>query len=302
MGATSSVGAPTVGAEAPTVSAETLMRERARSFSLAARLLPAAQRRPVTVLYAFFRTLDDLIDEPPVGWSHARLDAELDVWETWLRAGLPPDGPHPICDEVRAIVQAHGIPTTPLLAMIDGQRADLWHTQPADFAALERYCRQVAASVGETLCYVLGAPAHALPAARDLGVAMQLTNILRDVGEDLAAGRCYLPAAEMEACGCSLAMLRAGQPTPQTTALLARQAERARAYYARGRAGIWLLPAAVRPAILLAARLYERILDCVVDSGYAVFDRRAHPNRLAKALVAAGCAVELGRHALVGRA
>src|SRR3954447_26461136 len=75
-----------------TVAAEQIMRRHARSFSLAARLLPAAQRQPTTILYAFYRMLDDLVDEPPAGWSAARIAAELDAWEAWLRGGLPPSG------------------------------------------------------------------------------------------------------------------------------------------------------------------------------------------------------------------
>jgi phytoene synthase len=295
------------------------MRQRAHSFALAARLLPAPQRRPTTILYAFFRTLDDLVDEPPAGWSRARIAAELDAWDAWLRAGLPMDGPSSLCAEVSEVVRHYGIPRAPLLAMIAGQRADLWHQPPATFAALEQYCQHVASSVGEAMCYVLGAPSPAaLAAARDLGVAMQLTNILRDVGEDLAAGRCYLPADELVRFGCAPpwedrsfgrddgqpwhrqpeAHLPPEWPRDALVSLLVFQAQRARAYYQRGRRGVWLLPPAARPAILLAARLYERILDCIERNGYDVFTRRAHTSRTEKALVAVGCAAELGRHRL----
>jgi phytoene synthase len=310
---------PAERASAPRVDAEAIMRQRARSFALAARLLPPARRRPTTILYAFFRTLDDLVDEPPAGWDRARVGAELDRWEDWLRAGLPPAGPSPLCQEVSAVVRGHTIPLAPLLAMIEGQRADLWHRPPASFADLKRYCQQVASSVGEAMCYVLGAPSPAaLAAARDLGVAMQLTNILRDVGEDLAAGRCYLPADELRRFGQALDQdgRRVGStgrwaspgdppwrdprawPRDALAALLAFQVERARAYYRRGQHGVWLLPPATRPAILLAARLYERILDCIERGGYDVFGRRAHPGRAEKLLVAVGCAAELGRHRL----
>jgi phytoene/squalene synthetase len=88
------------------------------------------------------------------------------------------------------------------------------------------------------------------------------------------------------------------RPPDALVPLLAFQAQRARAYYRRGLCGVWLLPPAVQPAILLAARLYERILDCVERNGYDVFSRRAHTSRAEKALVAVGCAAELGRHRL----
>jgi 15-cis-phytoene synthase len=319
MTAMQSPAPPLVREPPPRLDAEAIMRQRAHSFALAARLLPAPQRRPTTVLYALFRTLDDLVDEPPAGWGRARVAAELDAWEAWLRAELPPEGPSPLCLEVSAVVRRHAIPRAPLLAMIAGQRADLWHQPPADFAALERYCQQVASSVGEAMCYVLGAPTPAtLAAARDLGVAMQLTNILRDVGEDLAAGRCYLPTDELVHFGCAppwddppcdhhdgqtlhrqrVALVPVAWPREALMPLLAFQIQRARAYYRRGRRGVWLLPPAVRPAILLAARLYERILDCIERDGYEVFGRRAHTSRAEKALVIFGCAAELGGHRL----
>src|SRR5215207_8189267 len=186
---------PSASAEPHSV--EALMRARARSFSLAARLLPPRARHATAVLYAFYRTLDDLVDEPPPAWTTDRVAVELDRWEVWLRSGLPTDGPSPLCGEIGAVVRGYDVPLAPLLEMIDGQRADLFHQPPADFGALERYCQQVASSVGEAMCHVLGARApEAIAAARALGVAMQLTNILRDVGEDLAAGRLYLPADE----------------------------------------------------------------------------------------------------------
>lgn len=276
----------------PVPDAEALMRRHARSFSLAARLLPRPLQRPTAVLYTFYRTLDDLVDEPPAGWSRGRIAAELDVWESWLRADLPPDGPNLLCAEIGSVVRAHGVPRAALLEMIAGQRADLDHVGPPDFAALERYCQQVAGSVGEAMCHVLGASSDAaVGAARDLGVAMQLTNILRDVGEDRAAGRCYLPADELRRFGCTPEGLRVSDPA--TAALLAFQVRRARAYFGRGRAGVWLLPSGARPAILLAARLYERLLDCITRNDYDVFTRRAHPTRAEKALVGLVCAAEL---------
>ena len=319
MTASPSIAPPSAREPLPRLDAEALMRQRAHSFALAARLLPAPQRRPTVILYAFFRTLDDLVDEPPAGWSRTRIAAELDAWEAWLRDGLPMDGPSSLCAEVGEVVRRHGIPRAPLLAMIAGQRADLWHQPPPTFAALERYCQQVASSVGEAMCYVLGASSPAaLAAARDLGVAMQLTNILRDVGADLATGRCYLPADELVRFGCALpwddrpfpsddgptrydqpeVLCRPGGPRDALVSLLAFQARRARAYYQRGRRGVWLLPPAARPAILLAARLYERILTCIERNGYDVFTRRAHTSRPEKARVALGCAAELGQHRL----
>ena len=149
-----------------------------------------------------------------------------------------------------------------------------------DFLTLRRYCFLVAGTVGLAMCHVLGSRRpEALAAAAELGIAMQLTNVLRDLGADLRDDRCYLPADELARFRYSPARLRAlawrGRPDDDFRSLMRFQIARARGYYARGLAGVWLLPARARPAILIAGRLYRAILGAIETSDYDVLHRRA---------------------------
>jgi phytoene synthase len=158
-----------------------------------------------------------------------------------------------------------------------------------DFAALRHYAMRVAGTVGVAMCHVFDVRHPAvLNTAAELGIAMQLTNVLRDVGGDLRRGRIYLPADEMRCFGYSedrlIALaLRGEGPDEDFKALLRFQITRARGYYARGLVGVWALPPAVRPAILIAGRLYGAILDQIEANGYDVLRRRAATSRLVKA-------------------
>jgi len=151
---------------------------------------------------------------------------------------------------------------------------------------LRRYCFLVAGTVGLAMSHILGArQPEALAAAAELGIAMQLTNILRDVGSDLAVGRCYLPADELARFGYTsgrLAEQAFSHREDAFRALMRFQIERVRRQYDRGLAGIPLLPAHARPAILLAGRLYRGILDAIEANEYDVFRRRAATSTLTK--------------------
>jgi phytoene synthase len=275
-----------------------LLPTRARTFAFAAALLPAPQREAVTALYAFCRTIDDLVDEPPPGAKPADVRAALADWRGWLASGLPPDAlpePAPLAEAVRAVARRHDVPRQYLLGLIDGVASDLEPARMPTFAALRRYCVQVAGTVGLAMCHVLGArDPGALAAAVELGVAMQLTNILRDVGADLRAGRIYLPIDELATFGYTperlLDVVASGERPDDAFGYLVRfQAARARSYYARGMAGVWLLPRGSRAAILLAARLYRAILDGVEAAGPAILRTRPGTSPLRKAGEAAIC-------------
>jgi phytoene synthase len=168
----------------------------------------------------------------------------------------------------------------------------------ADFAALRRYCFLVAGTVGLAMSHLLGArQPEALAAAAELGIAMQLTNILRDLGSDLRTGRCYLPADELATFGYSADQLAAraldGHRDDAFRALMRFQIGRARQHYARGLAGVPLLPAEVRPAILIAGRLYRAILDAIEASDFDVFRRRATTSKRTKLYEAVTALVQL---------
>jgi phytoene synthase len=267
-----------------------LLPRKARTFALAARFLPAPQRQATIVLYAFCRYMDDLVDEPAAGLTPREIRAHLTAWRRWLNAGPGTSrSPEPAAlgNALRDVIAEYTLPTVYLTQLIDGIESDLDTVRMPGVPALERYCFLVAGTVGLAMCHVLGTrQPDALAAAAELGIAMQLTNILRDLGADLRSGRCYLPADELARFGYSHTQLQRlaiqGRPDAQFRALMRFQIERARGYYARGLAGVWLLPPEARPAILVAGRLYRAILDTIEASGYDVLQRRAVVSRRIK--------------------
>jgi phytoene synthase len=271
-----------------------LLPARARTFAFAARFLPRDRRRAAVVLYAFCRLMDDLVDEPPPGVDPPTVRLRLRDWADWLErtgtgtaTGAPVPEPAVLAVALRALIEQHRLPTEYLLGLLSGLESDLDPVRMPDYDALRRYCFLVAGTVGLAMSHLLGArQPEALVAAAELGIAMQLTNILRDLGDDLRAGRCYLPADELAAFGYSSRRLaeraHTGRCDDALRALMRFQIGRVRRQYARGLAGIPLLPPEARPAILIAGRLYARILDVIEANAYDVFTRRAATSRRAK--------------------
>jgi 15-cis-phytoene synthase len=275
-----------------------LLPTRAHTFALATSLLPRGPREAVTVLYAFCRTVDDLVDEPVSGATRDETIAALAAWRRWLLLGLPPRAlpePASLAEALRAVVLGHDVPARYLLGLVDGVASDLEPARVPNFAALRRYAVQVAGTVGLAMCHVLGArDPITLAAAVELGIAMQLTNILRDVGGDLRAGRIYVPLDELAAFGYTPERFLdlAEQPDAADAAfgaLMRHQIGRARAYYARGIVGVWRLPWRTRASILLAARLYRAILDEIEPCVQAVLTGRVATTRARKLREAAIC-------------
>ena len=268
---------------------EWVLARHARTFHFAARFLPAEKRRPVTVLYALCRTLDDLVDEPGPGWTVEATRAELEQWRRWARAsGAGPAPREPLGSQAAAVLHAYAIPSAYVLELIDGLSADLDRPTLMTEDDLARYCYQVASTVGLMMAHILGCVTPTtLVAAAELGAAMQRTNVLRDVGADLARGRLYLPADELARHGLTrehlLALRRTGGGSDDRFRTLMRsQIARARQAYARGLEGVWLLPPDCRLPILVAGRLYERILRAIERNDYDVLCRRASTNRVEK--------------------
>jgi 15-cis-phytoene synthase len=247
----------------------------ARTFALACRLLPRDVRDDVYRLYLVFRTLDDLVD-----FGDVRADGRIASVEAWCR-GRPASS-----REVRLLRELdarHGLPRHALADFCLGMRDDL-EGRPIDTEEeLEVYCYRVAGTVGVTMTALLGArdEAAALPAAAALGKAMQRTNILRDIDEDLAAGRIYLPRETIDRFG-SLAPGR-------RAALLRDQIARADALYDEGIAGIDLLLSG-RRAIRAAAHMYREILRQIEREGYGERSGRVVVPRSRKLIVAARAA------------
>jgi phytoene synthase len=276
-----------------------MFRTRARTFWFAARFLPADRRQAVGGLYAFARAIDDLVDEPAPALTTADVSVTLSAWRRWLDEPTrltPPD-----CRLAAGVAPAlcgYGIPPAYLQMLVDGVSSDLTRGQMGSWAELRQYCVQVASSIGLAMCHLLGAGDDpvAREAAVDLGIAMQLTNILRDVGSDLRAGRVYLPLEDLVAHDLSPEWLTAaaarvshggsGGVTDDFRAFMREQIERARAHYASGLEGVSRLPTDCRLAILLAGRLYRAILDDIERADYDVFSRRAATSARYKAVEA----------------
>jgi len=269
--------------------AEELFATHGKTFHFAARFFPTTYRSAVVTLYAFFRTLDDLVDERGKNWQAEEVHQELEMWREWFRKGSSGRAPRePLGSAVARLLQQHQVPTIFFEDFLDGLIWDLGPQEFADFRALHRYCYQVAGTVGLAMAHVLDVRSEqALATAKHLGIAMQLTNILRDVGGDLAIGRIYLPQDELARAGSSsehLYQLFQAQegPDERFRELMSEQIKRARRYYAEGLHGTWLLARDCRLPILLAGRLYQRILTEIEHRDYDVLRGRAMTNLFTK--------------------
>jgi phytoene synthase len=262
-------------------------------------LLPPERRRATFALYGIFRTLDDLVDECGSGaLARAEAEAALGRWRAWFAApdGEPPE--HPLIPAFLDTVRRYDIPLCYFVQLTDGLADDVAGRRYADFGELALYCYRVASTVGLAMCSVLGvSDDQACGHAAELGVAMQLTNILRDVREDATQGRIYLPQDELAAAGWDADRLRRGGVDAPFRALMRRQVARARSYYARGAAGLPYLSPDARFAILVASRVYGAILSEIERRDYDVFAGRARVSTPRKLVLLAGCYLERRRHA-----
>jgi phytoene synthase len=266
-----------------------IVRRHSKSFWLSSRFLPYHKRRAVWAAYAFCRTADDIVDR--AGEPEQRL-AALDAWETQLRAAYGGHADGPIFTAFADAVDRYGIPLQAALDLLRGARMDITVARYATYAALSDYCYLVASTVGVMTLPVLGvtdAETDAAGCAIALGRAMQLTNILRDVGEDARLGRVYLPAEDLARFGYTEADLFAGLIDARFVALMRFEIERARALYRDALPGIAMLAPESRYAVRLALHFYRGILDAVEANRYDVFTKRAYVPLHAKITTALHC-------------
>ncbi len=250
------------------VTPERLMARHARSFAPATRLLGHADRRRVARLYALCRTIDDLADEPGREGGRERL-------EQLLSALHGTDGSDPIAAEAGDLFGGRPAGLSALALLVEAAAADTADTCLGDDADLDRYCMGVAGSVGLMMCALFAVPRRSHPAAIDLGKAMQLTNICRDVAADARAGRRYLPNTR---CPHPPAAIAAATPAAIADARVAIAVllDRADGLYRSGRAGLDALPPRLRLAVAAAAAMYAGIgteirqRDCDPTLGRAV--------------------------------
>lgn len=259
-----------------------LLAAGSKTFNLASKLLPSRVIEGTTVLYAFCRVADDEVDANPsatketVRSLHARLDR--------VYQGSP--DPVPVDRALSAIVEAYALPRAPFDALLDGLAWDTEQRTYRTIADLEAYAARVAATVGVLMTYIMGARDYpTLARACDLGVAMQLTNIARDVGEDARLGRIYLPLDWLAEEGLSPTDM--GPGARHSTALgrvVARLLRHADALYFRSELGIPHLPEDCRTAIFAARLIYAEIGRVIARADFDAVSSRAHvatPRKLA---------------------
>jgi phytoene synthase len=262
-----------------------LLSHGSKSFYIASHFLPRALRESASGLYAFCRIADDLVDlgddpREALITLHRRLDL--------IYGGRPEN--HPIDRVLSQIVLDHQLPRVLLDALLEGFE---WDIEGRDYHTLAQVCdygARVAGTVGVMMAILMGVKDHAtLARAADLGVAMQLTNICRDVGEDARAGRLYLPRDMMRDAGLEPeAFLRNPQPSAELTDVLRRLLAEADNRYRLADEGIRQLPRGCRPGILTARRLYAEIGQKVVLNGYDSISRRAVVSRARKCQILIG--------------
>ena len=269
-----------------------LVRKHARTFSAASHFLPAEKRRAAFAVYAFCRVADDFVDEAVQGSTVAAKNLEQHARD--LELLFAGDATTPLFRELLWAVNRYGIPAAPFHGLIEMLRSDLAPAHYRTWPELERYCGGVASTVGEMCAHVFGMPStpaareDALRCARVLGVALQLTNILRDVGEDAARGRCYLPHEDLRRFGIArdeiLGRTIRGSDV-RWQELMRFQVVRTCDLYRESDPGIRYLEHDAQCCATICATGYEEILGAIKRRRYDTLSGRAYIGTARKAVV-----------------
>ena len=266
------------------MNAEEYVQEKAvasgSSFYYAFLFLPKPRRKAITAFYAFCREIDDVVDgvnDPTV--AHAKLA----WWQTEVAQMFLGKPSHPVMQALAPCIEPYGIEQAQLQSVIEGCRMDLVQTRYLDFPALQRYCHLVAGVVGEVTARIIGqSDPGTTTYAHRLGLAFQLTNIIRDVGEDAMRGRIYLPLSELQQFDVKAHEILNRRYSDRFTALMRFQAERAHRLYDEALA---LLPAADRrsqkPGLMMAS-IYRTLLREIERDGFQVLHQRVSLTPLRK--------------------
>lgn len=261
------------------------------SYYFSARFFPPEIRRSIFGLYGFVRVPDEMVDNPEPDAADETLQrGRLLAWREELLRALERGGSqNSVLHAFVDTMQRHAIPIELPLAFLDAMLMDVTVSRYETFDDLCRYTHGSASVIGLMICRIVGMNDQAaLPYAADLGLAMQLTNFLRDVGEDLRErGRIYLPLEDLRRFDYSEDDLAAGVVDERFRSLLRFEIDRNRAIYRRAELGIPYLPPFARLPIRLAGLLYEAILERIEANGYDVFSRRARTSKTFKLRTAA---------------
>lgn len=251
--------------------AEAVTAAHSKSFHFASSLLPEEKRSAVRALYAFCRTVDDIVDES----SDDERESRLNYWRGMINHGSFLDGDLVAAAWADTLTRYH-IPRHYALQLIDGVNRDLTQSRYQTFDELATYCYGVASTVGLMSMYIVGFKTNdAVPYAIKLGVALQMTNILRDVGEDYRNGRLYLPREELTFYGICEQDIAEGRITDTWCQFMKFQIERTRHLYEESWNGVKLLEHEGQLAIGAASIFYQGILEEIEKNDYDVFTQRA---------------------------
>jgi len=261
-----------------------IVRRHARTFALASAFLPLTKRRATYALYSFCRLADDAVDRAGPGGRDA-VKESLRYLRSQLDDAMQGGFAGPVMHETAWAIHRYGIPLAPIDELVRGVARDLDPTDYHDWPSLQAYCEGVASSVGELCTHVFGvvggeeAHARAIVCARTLGVAMQITNILRDIGEDAANGRCYLPDDALLSVGLTREQVLVADidvRSPAWQAMMRHFVTRARALYREALPGIALLAPDSRRCAQACAVGYAAILEAIEEANYDTVSTRAH--------------------------
>lgn len=283
--------------EADHAACAAILRRSGSSFSLPIALLPRAKRQGTTALYAFCRVADDLVDDAgdPAA-AKAGLEAFAAATDRALADGRADE---PVLRAVADTVRRYGIPEGCLRDILAGVRMDLDQTRYETHEELDRYCRGVASAVGVAAIHVWGfTDPAAIDLSHDCGVAFQLTNILRDIPEDLGRGRVYLPRADFAACGCSVDDLVAGRVSAAFAGLATLETDRAAERFRRAAALDAMLSTDGRVVFRAMFGVYRSLLHAVRRAGVGIFSARVQaskPRLVAAAATTLACGTGIWR-------
>jgi phytoene synthase len=269
---------------------------RDTSFYYSFLVLPPQKRRAIIAVWDFCRAVDDAVDEvvPEQEWAggltdeaRARATAQIASWRSELDAAYHGTPHMPQGVSLQSFIREFNLPRARFEELIDGVEMDLSHARYETFDALNEYCRRVASAVGLICVEIFGyRDLGSLAYAESLGIALQLTNIIRDVAVDLRRGRIYLPGEDMRRFGVSEDDLRRGRVTPEVAALLRFECDRAHTYYQRA---AWQLPATDAMSLVAAeimGGIYYGILTRIEAANYDVFSSRIRVPRPHRAVIA----------------
>jgi len=264
-----------------------LHRRFGTSYFFSTRFFPAELRRRTHALYGFVRVADEYADDLAASRDQ-RSKALAEFRAEFLRGmeGVRPASPvlRAFCD----VVAERRIPLEEPLRFLDAMASDFDVANYSSYGELRRYMRGSAVAVAFMMCHILNArlDPEVAAGAQSLAEAMQLTNFLRDVGEDLDRGRVYIPIEDLESFGLSLQDVSSRQVSPSFKRLMQFEIARARALYAEANRTIGLLPPNAQKPVRLASRLYSKTLDHIEANGHDVFTKRARTSRLEKVRLA----------------